>query len=113
MLTEVVGNTIDILLISETKLHHAILLNQFILEGFTPPYRHDTTKHGGGLILFVREDIPSKLLPNIDPSGNIENIFVEINLRPKKWLISGSYNLNVGLIQNHTVNLSKNLFIQI
>ena len=42
--------------------------------------------HGGGLMLFVREDIPSKLLPNIDPSGNIENIFVEINLRPKKWL---------------------------
>ena len=60
-------------------------------------------------MLFVREDIPSKLFPNIDPSGNIENIFVEINLRSKKWLISGSYNPNVGLIQNHTVNLSKNL----
>ena len=27
----------------------------------------------------------------------------------KKWVISGSYNPNVGLIQNHTVNLSKNL----
>ena len=37
--------------------------------------------HGGGLMLFVREDIPSKLLPNIDSLGNIENIFVEINLR--------------------------------
>ena len=60
-------------------------------------------------MLFVREDIPSKLLPNISPSGNIENIFVEINLRSKKWLISGSYNPNVGLIQNHTVSLSKNL----
>ena len=60
-------------------------------------------------MLFVREDIPSKLLPNINPSSNIENIFVEINLRSKKWLISGSYNPNVGHIQNHTVNLSKNL----
>ena len=60
-------------------------------------------------MLFVREDIPSKLLPNIDPSGNIENIVVEINLRSKKWLISGSYNPNVSHIQNHTVNLSKNL----
>ena len=38
-----------------------------------------------------------------------ENISVEVNLRSKKWLISGSYNPNVGLIQNHTVNLSKNL----
>ena len=39
----------------------------------------------------------------------MENIFVEINLRSKKWLISGSYNPNTGLIENRTVNLSKNL----
>ena len=78
MLKEVVGNKIDILLISETKLDGTFPLNQFILEIFTPPYRLDRTMHGGGLMLFVREDIPSKLLPNIDPSGNIENIFVEI-----------------------------------
>ena len=75
MLQEVVRNKIDILLISETNLDHTIPLNQFILEGVTPPYRLDRTT------LFVREDIPSKLLPNIDPSGNIENIFVKINLR--------------------------------
>ena len=99
MLKEVVGNTTDILLNQ----------NQFILEGFIPPYRLDRTMHGGGLMLFVREDIPSKLLTNIDPSSNIENIFVEINLRSKKWFISGSYNPNVGLIQNHAVSLSKNL----
>ena len=113
MLKKVVSNKVDILLISDTKLDGTFPLNQFILEGFTPPYRLDRMTHGGGLMLFVRVDTPCKLLPNIDPSGNIENIFVEINLRPKKWLISGSYNLNVGLIQNHTVNLSKNLFIQI
>ena len=60
-------------------------------------------------MLFIREEILSKLLPNVNLSRNIENIFVEVNLRSKKWLISGSYNPNVGLIQNHTVNLSKNL----
>ena len=78
MLKEVVGNKIDVLLISETKLDNTFPLNQFILEGFTPPYRFDRTTHGGGLMFFVREDIPSKLLPKIDPSGNIENVFVEI-----------------------------------
>ena len=109
MLKEVVDNKIDVLLISETKLDNTFPLNQFILEGFTPPYSLDRTTHGGGLMLFVREDIPSKLLPNIDPSGNIENILVNINLRSKEWLISGSYNPNVGLIQNHPTNLSKNL----
>ena len=79
MLKEVEGNKIDFLLISETKLDDAFPLNQFILEGFTPPYRFDRTTHGGCLMYFVRQDIPSKLLPNTDPSGNIENIVVEIN----------------------------------
>ena len=60
-------------------------------------------------MLFVREDIPYKLLHNKDQSDNVENVFVEINLRSKKQLISGSYNSNVGPIQNHTVNLSTNL----
>ena len=78
MLKEGVCNKTDILLISETKLDDTFPLHQFILEGFTPAYRLHRTMHGGGLMLFVREDIPSKLLPNIDPSNNI---FVEINLR--------------------------------
>ena len=84
MLKEVVGDKIDILLISETKLDNTFPLNQFILEGFTPPYRLDRTTHGGGLMLFVREDIPYKLLSNKDQSDNVENVFVEINLRSKK-----------------------------
>ena len=50
-------------------------------------------------MLFVRDVIPSKLLPNIYPSGNIENIFVGIDLKSKKWLISGSCDPNVGHIQ--------------
>ena len=70
-----------ILLILETKLDETFPLSQFILEGFNPPYRLDRTEHGGCLMLFVREDIPIKLLSNVNPSGNIENIFVEINLR--------------------------------
>ena len=108
-LKEVVGNKIDISLISQTKLNDTFPLNHFILEGFTPPCRLDRATHGGGLMLFVREDIPSKLLPNKNHSGNIESIFVEINLRSKKWLISGSYNPNMGPIQNQTVNVSKNI----
>ena len=108
MLKEVIiGNEIDILLISETKLYDTFCPSQFILEGFTPPCRLDRTEHGGGLMLFVREDIPSKLLSNVNPSGNTENIIVEINLTLKKWLISGSYNPIVSLLQYHTANLSE------
>ena len=46
MLKEVIGIKIDILLISETKLDDSFSLSQFILEGFTLPYRLDRTEHG-------------------------------------------------------------------
>ena len=39
MLKDVIGNTIDILLISETKLGDTFPLSEFNLEGFTHPYR--------------------------------------------------------------------------
>ena len=49
MLKEAIGNKIDILLISETKLDNTFSLSQFILEGFTSLYRLDRTDHGAGL----------------------------------------------------------------
>ena len=93
MLKEVIGNKIDILLIPEIKLDDTLPLSQFVLEGLTPPYRLDRTEHGGGLMLFIRKGIPFKLLPNVNPSGKIGNIYVEINLRSKKWLIQAPITL--------------------
>ena len=72
MLREVRGNKINFLLISETKLDDTFPLSQFILEGFTPPYRLDRKEHGWGLMLFIREEILSKLLPNVNLSRNRE-----------------------------------------
>ena len=62
MLQEVIGNNIDVLLISETKLDPSFPSSKFILDGFTPPYRLDRMQHGRGIMLFIREDIPPKLL---------------------------------------------------
>ena len=73
MLQEVIGNNFDVLLISETKLDASFPSNQFILDGFTPLYRLDITQHGGGIMLFIREDIPSKLL-NADTSFQISSL---------------------------------------
>ena len=98
MLQELIGNNIDVLLISETKLDASFPSSQFILDGFTPPYRLDRTQHGGGIMLFTREGIPSKIL-NADTSIRIENLLAEINLHSKKRLISGSYNPHLNSIQ--------------
>ena len=75
MLQEVIGNNIDVLLISETKLDASFPLSKFILDGFTLPYRLDRTQQGGGIMLFIREGIPSKLL-NADTSTGIEKLLV-------------------------------------
>ena len=99
MLKEVIGNKIDILLISQTKLDDTLPLSQFILEGFTPPYRLDRAEHDGGLMLFIGEDIPSKLLPTVSPTGNIDIIFVEINLRSKNGLFQARITLMLVLFK--------------
>ena len=56
MLQEVIRNNIDVLLISEAKLDASFASSQFILDGFTPPYRLDRTQHARAIMLFIRED---------------------------------------------------------
>ena len=60
-------------------------------------------------MLFVGEEIPSKLLSQYKSNRSVENIFIEINLRSKKWLLSSSYNPNLTLLNNHIQNISKGL----
>ena len=62
-------------------------------------------------MLFVREDIPSKPLSQYKPDNSVENIFIEINLWSKKWLLSCSCNPSLTFLNNHTENIGKNLDI--
>ena len=59
--SQMVKDNVDILLISETKIDSSFPTAQFNMNGFTT-YRHDRNINGGGIILYVREDIPSSLL---------------------------------------------------
>ena len=49
-------------MISETKLDSSFPKGQFHLHGFSEPYRLDRNGNGGGILVFIREDIPSKLI---------------------------------------------------
>ena len=84
------GN-IDILIVTETKLDDSFPTSQFFIEGYSQPYRMDRDIHGGGILIYVREDIPSKKLNRHNFPGDIEGIFLEINLRKSKWLLFGTY----------------------
>ena len=83
-LVDIINNNTDILMISETKLDPSFPNDQFHTHGFSEPYRFDRNGNGGGILLYIREDIPSKLkLTKI----TVEGFFGEINLREK----SGSF----------------------
>ena len=87
-LNEIIKDNTDVLLISETKIDSSFPTAQFYIDGFTT-YRPDRNINGGGIILYIREDISSTLL-NTDTS--VEGLYVEINVRKKKWLTGCSYN---------------------
>ena len=44
-----------------------------------------------GLLVYAREDIPSKQLNKHSFPDDIEGIYVEVNLRKTKWQILGTY----------------------
>ena len=69
---------LDILLILETKLDDSFSSAQSLLDGFSKPYRLDRCSNGGGILLYIRDDIPLRLLLN---SNKTESIFAEINFR--------------------------------
>ena len=67
-------------MISKTKLDDSFPTAQFLIKGFSAPYRFDGSSKGGGLLLYIREDISSKIL---------------------KWPLNGSYNPNKSQISHH------------
>ena len=79
---KVIGRGIfDILITNETKLDASFLVNQFFINGFSTPYRLDRNRNGGGIIIYVQEDITSKMLTKHKFPDDIEALFIEINFR--------------------------------
>lgn len=60
-------------------------------------------------MLFIREEIPSKLLSECKPNSSTENIFIEINLSSQKRLLLCFCNRNLTLINHHIQNISRAL----
>ena len=74
----------DILLASKTKIDISFSSGQFIIPGFAPPYQFDRNSKGGGLFLYLREDIHSKIIFVFKLP--IEGFLIEVNVCRKKWL---------------------------
>ena len=71
----------DIIILIESKLDSTFPSSQFMIDGYTAPYRLDRDRYGGGILVYVREDIPSKRLKEHMLPDDIEALPIEISLR--------------------------------
>ena len=62
MLSSMVKDNIYILTVAGIKLDSSFPQAQFRMEGYAPPFRYDRNSYAGGILLFIREDIPTKII---------------------------------------------------
>ena len=80
----------DILILIETKFDETFLTSHFLTDGFSKPYRFGRNKYGGGVMIYIWNTIPSKILEKHSCANNIECLLIELN-RKCKWLLCGTY----------------------
>ena len=85
---EVILKNVDILVITMTKLDDTLPLAQFYVEEFTMAYRLNRNRNGVGVIIYLREDIPIRILEKQKLPQDVEGIFVELNFRKKQMVAS-------------------------
>ena len=108
-LSTMISENIEIPMLSETKLDKTFPVAQFLLQGFCLPHRFDRHRNDSGIMLYIREDIPSRLIER----NNVEFFFDEINFRKKKWLLCCSFNPHKNCISNCVEVLRTELDIKI
>ena len=79
-LSSLIAGNIDICVISETKIDESFPKKQFLIDGFSPPFRLDRNKYGGGVLVYIRDGIPCKILKCYQNIHDFEGILFEINL---------------------------------
>jgi len=86
-----IDQNIDIVCLAETKLDDSFPSSNFLIPGYSSPYRLDINSRSGGLLTYIKETIPSKLLENLIIPKGFQILPIEINLRKSKWLIISIY----------------------
>ena len=108
-LKHIIKNSVDVLVVTETKLDPSFRNGQFFIDGFARPFRRDRNKNGGGVMIFVRDDIPTKEIKIKFVPSDVECLSIELNIRKTKWLIVGCYHPPSQNYNYFFYNLSKAL----
>ena len=75
---DMVANDLDIFLIFKKKSNSSFPDAQFLYKGFSKPYRKDKTLGDWGLLMYVNENIPSRILHEHSIPDDIKILCVEI-----------------------------------
>ena len=67
---------VDVLVVTETKLDDNFLTSQFLVTEFSVAYRLDRNRNGGGIMIFIHDDIPSKVLTKHVFPDDIEGLLL-------------------------------------
>ena len=85
-LQEIVLKYGDTLILTENKLDDSFPTSQFIVDGFSMPYQQDRNRNGGGIMIYICDDIPNIHFTKHVFREDMEGLFVELNFRKSKWL---------------------------
>ena len=87
---ELIKDTFDIFLVSESKLDSSFPDDQFSIPGYQI-VRKDRDRNGGGLLLYINEDIPFKIIQNSSLLPTLEVLPIGIKLGRFTFLLTGLY----------------------
>ena len=73
--------------ITESKLDSSFTATQYLIGGYSKPFRFDINRNAVGVILYEREDIACRELKSDKLPNDIDGIFDKLNLRKGKWLL--------------------------
>ena len=62
-------------------------MSQFLVDDFSKHFRLDKNINSGGVMIFVREDIPNNLLLKHFFAADIGGYFIELNLKKCEWYV--------------------------
>ena len=88
---ELIKDTFDIFLLSESKLEPSFPDDQFSIPDYRI-VRKDRDRNGGDLFLYINEDIPFKIIQNSSLSPTLEVLPIEINLGKFKFHLDQAHN---------------------
>ena len=81
----------DIICVSETKLSNQVETSTLEISGYNEPIRRDRQfNNGGGLLVYIKNNIHFKRCPDIE-NPYIENIWIQVSTLNKQFLLGLFY----------------------